>query len=147
MSAEINWTEIGKLAKGFKDAVDARVKEGPAAIPVEQAKELLGDKATDEKVNQMVENSKWLAFILAATPDELFGMLGASAGTDKNGKPSGKIAPPLENFILVAEIYARLAERKGLSDEFKGLVPAEAKTEKTRAALAEKAPAFAKLCV
>jgi hypothetical protein len=147
MTTTIDWNTIGELAKGFKEAVDAQIKAGPASISVEKVREILGPDVSDERVNRAIESSKEIKFIEAATEDELLTLLGANLGIDADGQPSDKVAPPVENFIYIAEIYANLAERKGLSDQFKGLVPEAAKTPEVRAALAEAAPTFAKLCM
>ncbi|MCB9990860.1 MAG: hypothetical protein H6867_05725 [Rhodospirillales bacterium] len=112
MSAEVDWIRIGELAKAFKGAVDAKIKEGLDISSVEDPKDV--------------------EFFNDATAGELFTILGANLA---------------ENFVLIAEIYATLAERKGLSDDFKALVPEEAKTEDVRIALVKTAPTFAKLCM
>lgn len=143
MTDNIDWNTIGEFAKGFKEAVDAQIKAVPASI---SANNVVSAEASDDRVDQMVGSSKEAEFMLAATEEELFVLLGASLGTDEAGEPSEKVAPPIENFVHVAEIYAKIAERNGLSDEFKGLVPEAAKTSEIRAALADTAPTFAKLC-
>lgn len=132
MAKNVDWTKIGELAKEFTESVDARIKAGSAPITSDKVREALGDDLSQEMVSTIIEGSKKLKFIEGATEDELFTLYGAIL--------TG------EDFVHVAEVYAKLLDRKGLSGEFKELVPQGARNTDVVVALEDTAPTFAVLC-
>jgi hypothetical protein len=114
----------GELAKTFVEAVDKS----------------LGLDVTDGA-------NTAAGFMLTARRDEIFNMIVSRIQPGQDGKPVARKEVPLETYLFIANIYAKLMGRAGESAAYKQFVPTEAGTEQGQAILKEKAPIFAKLAL
>lgn len=111
--------ELGKLAKAFTDAVNA---------------------------DSMKDMTLAIDLFDVATEDELFTVIGLQMEEGADGKLTPPKNPSPKDCLSLAELFSTFAARSGKTEELKKFVPAAARTDEVRTALAKQAPAFAKLC-
>ena len=88
-----------------------------------------------------------LQLLQAANEIQSFKLTSALMGTETTNTPGLQAEKTAKDHLDAADIIAEIAEKAGMSDELKTLIPGAAHNIEVSVAITEHAPNFGKLCL
>ncbi|MFP4465189.1 MAG: hypothetical protein ACLFP8_08210 [Alphaproteobacteria bacterium] len=154
MNTDVRDHYVGQLARAFVQNVNGHLRacvrqyraeqlagqrpgEHSLSITEAQARAILGERVTSERVEQMLEDSAVAQFLSLAPFEDQMRALCVLGGHDDSA----------ENYVALAAAYVRTAEKLGLRDEFLTLVSPLSGGAREYCKEHPELSAFAELCV